>query len=850
MLSLSTLERDAAVVNMSRAGPRIPSSRASARVALRAFNPDANLDVRHGTLMPPAPDADIEVMLHNRIYTTRLRVNCLLRWKLYWSRKMFLRSRANMIRPVSGLFSSLAVWKIVDAWRELTRRERDNVIERLRSVCNLSLKRTFLVLVNKSAAEGQRFSPSECSNLLTALLHWYAHKLRPRFRALLAYSVLTKVFLDKVFAWATRLTAFRTMRRWAGRSSISSRPMAIRFYRSMQIRRIFESLKMVRSRARSLCAVCNERLLFSAKKLVLRCMRCWHENLQISRSLCLRATTIGIHACKFWAFLEWKVLTRTLLGYKHMFIRQCRVTAVKYFKRWHSQSRASRIIERNADRAHDLYRFRSLKRALFVWRRLAKCAILAELQQRMSRRQFMLVSFQHFRHRLFAEKALAVVETLAEKRGNAAIHMRTLIQWRRSMMRRQFLRRELVRMNSGHQLALTRAYFVNFKFLLLLKRRAVHNIKVMGPSTIRQWREFLEIRYTRLTEIFRLVRYLLGLKAMHLGLRASRLPLSDLDPRMWPPVGDFLRANAVRQHLGIPKQIHALVCSSNAQLNSSFQQCLRFDLRLNALRVFNTLRSHLHILRQRKRTLQLAVHHSFSKFARKFFSFWQSNCQSRANFRRGCVRLHYILLARYFRRFVGGIKILRLLEVERRSAWLACTYTRITRALHKWNEFTRLAITTHVRTGRLLNKQSLRLMGACMRIWTFFTSRSLQFQSISRILSRIIVRHRLRCAVHSWIEKCRSIKVVAVHMTNLGRYKNLIKSWLGWSSLAVANRSQRFQVSQADMFFRSWAFRRAVFRFKILFRRTRSIGHQLDAMTKRRHKKMLRYIFLLFNYQL
>ena len=130
MLSLSTLERDAAVVNMSRAGPRIPSSRASARVALRAFNPDANLDVQHGTLMPPAPDADIEVMLHNRIYTTRLRVNCLLRWKLYWSRKMFLRSRANMIRPVSGLFSSLAVWKSVDAWRGLTRRDRDNAVER------------------------------------------------------------------------------------------------------------------------------------------------------------------------------------------------------------------------------------------------------------------------------------------------------------------------------------------------------------------------------------------------------------------------------------------------------------------------------------------------------------------------------------------------------------------------------------------------------------------------------------------------------------------------------------------------------------------------------------------------
>jgi hypothetical protein len=751
-----------------------------------------------------------------------------------------------MIRPVSGLFSSLAVWKIVDAWRGLTRRERDNAVERLRSVNNLSLKRTFLVLVNKSAAEGQRFSPSECSNLLTALLHWYAHKLRPRFRALLAYSVLTKVFLDKVSAWATRLTAFRTMRLWALRRLHSGRPIAARFHRSMQVRRVFEILKMVRARARSLCAICNEHLLSSAKKLVLRCMRYWHEQLQFSISLRLRATTIGVHAGQLWAFLEWKVLTRTLLGYKHMFIRQCRVTAVKFFKRWFCLSNASRISERNANRAHDLYRFRSLKRALLVWRRVAKCAILAELQQRMSRRQFMLVSFQHFRYRLIAEKALAVVEALAEKRGNSAIQSRAWSQWRRSMWRRQIVRREFVRMDSVHRLALLRAYFINFKFLLFLRRRVPYNINSMGTTTMSRWREFLEFRYTRRLEILRLIRYLLGLKAMHLGLRASRLPLSDLDPGMWPPVADFLRAHAVRQHLGIPKQIHALVCSSNALLNSSFQQCLRFDLRLSALRVFNIMRSHVHILRQRGRTLQLAVHHSFSKLTRKFFNFWQTNCQSRANFRRGCVRLHYFLLARFFKRFVDGIKIWRLLEVERRSAWLACTYTRITRALHKWNDFTRVAITMHVRTGRLLNKQNLSLMGACMRIWSFFTVRSLQFQAISQILGRVVTSHRLLRAMHSWIGECRSVKLVAIHMTNLGRYKNLIKSWLGWSSLAVSHRAHRFQVGQADMFFRSWAFRRSVLRFKILFRQTKSICHQLDAMMKRRHKKILRFVLSCF----
>jgi hypothetical protein len=745
-----------------------------------------------------------------------------------------------MIRPVSGLFSSLAIWKVVDAWREITRQQRDNVLERLGSVSNLSLKRTFLVIVNKSATEGQRYSPSDCSNLLTALFHWYAHKTRPRFRALLAYSVLTKVFMNKVSLWYLRLTAFRTMRTWAFRSSHSNRPLAARFYRSIQASRVFGLLKQARVRAVSATSLCNEHLLSCANNMLRRCMQSWNQRMEGNKTLRLRATNMGAHACKAWAFREWKVLTRTLLGYKRMFIRQCRVTAVKFFHRWYHQSSASRSSQRSANRASDLHRFRSLKRSLFVWRRVTKRVILAALQQRVSSRQFMLSSFQHFRDRLVAEKAFAVVQTLAEKRGNSTVQLHAILQWRKSMRRRQHLRQEFVRLNRQRRLSSARAYFINFKFLLYLKRRAWHDTRGMGSAAIGRWQGFLQCRRDRRLELFRLMRYLLGIKAMHHGLRASRLPLSDLDPMMWPPVADFLRANAVKQHLGIPKQIHALVCSSNALLNSSFQQCLRFDLRLIAIRVFNVFRSRLDGLRQQGKKLQSAVRHAFSKSTRKYFNCWLGSCQSRANFRRGSVRLHYIALARHFKRFVDGIKIARLLEVERRSAWLACTYTRITRALHKWNDFTRIAITTHVRVGRLLNKQSVHLATACMRIWSAYTARSLRFQSASRILGCMITTHRLQTAMHAWIENCRSIQLVALHMSNLGRYKNLIKSWLGWSSLAVANRAGRFQLSQADMFFRSWAFRRAILHFKDVFLHTKSIVQKLQSMSKRRQKKTLR----------
>ena len=317
---------------MSRAGT---SNRASARVALRAFNPSANMDANHGP-QAPASDDDIGNVLYARIYSTRLKVNCLLRWKLYWSRSMFLRSRANMIRPVSGLFSSLAMWKLVDAWREVTRQQRDGVLERLGCVSNLSLKRTFLVIVNKSAAEGQRYSPSDCSNLLTALFHWYAHKARPRFRALLAYSVLTKVFVNKISLWYLRITAFRTMRTWAFRSSHSNRPLAARFYRSIQCSRVFALLKQARVRAVSFMALCNEHLLSSANNMLQRCMHSWNQKTEGSKTLRLRAANMGMHACKAWAFREWKVVARTLLGYKRMFIRQCRITAVKFFHRWYA----------------------------------------------------------------------------------------------------------------------------------------------------------------------------------------------------------------------------------------------------------------------------------------------------------------------------------------------------------------------------------------------------------------------------------------------------------------------------------------------------------------------------------
>jgi hypothetical protein len=824
---------DNAHVNMPRQA--IPN-RVSARVALRAFNPTANPVVQ-----APASDAEIEDMLLVRIYATRLKVGSLLRWKLHWSRKMFLRSRANMIRPVSGLFSSIAVWKIVDAWRELTRREREDVLERLTAVTNLSLKRTFLVIVNRSATDGQRHSPSDCSNLLTSLLHWYSHKVRPCFRTMLAYSILTKVFLNKVRAWAACLAALRILRLWALKSSTSKRPLAARFHRSMQASRAFHFLKKIRLRSHSLLAVCNDHLLSTANALITRCMRSWHDTVQTSMSLRLRASNIGIHKCTLWAFRQWKTLTRTLLGYKRMFIRQCRVTAIRFFKQWYSQSSARRAVQRSADRAHDLYRFRCSKRTLFVWRRVTKCSILADLKQRMSRRQFLSSSFQHFRNRLIAEKAFAVVETLVDQRGNASVQLHAILHWRKSMRRRQFLRQEFVRISCRRLRELARAYFINLKFLLFLKRHAALNVQSTGLSTICHWRKFLEFRHDRRLEMFRLIRHVLGLHALHLGLRASRLPLSDLDPTMWPPVSDFLRATAVRQHLGIPKQIHALVCSYSALLNSSFQQCLRFELRLNAIRVLNSMRSRVHELRKWRFKLQSAVHHDFLKLTRKFLNCWKVSCQSRAIFRRGCVRLHYSLLARYFKRFVGGIKVVRLLEVERRSAWLACTYTRITRALHKWNDFTRIAITTHVRTGRLLNKSSGRLMDACLRSWVSFTARSLRFRSASSILDQMIASHRLQCGMKSWIESCRSVKLVAVHMSNLGRYKNLIRSWLGWGSLAVANRAHRFQLSQADMFFRSWAFRRAILRFKTIFGHSRRIGQKMDAMTKRRQKKTLRY---------
>jgi hypothetical protein len=821
---------------MSNAGV---SNRAGARVALRAFNPAAKPEANIAT-QQPASDANIGDMLHARIYETRLKVNCLLRWKLHWSRQMFLRSRANMIRPVSGFVSSLAVWKIVDAWREYTLRLHNNVLERLSGVSNPSLKRSFLVIVNKSACEGQRYSPSQCAALLTALLHWYTHKVRPRFRALLAYSILTKVFLDKVAAWACRFTAHRTMKRWALSSAHSRRPFAARVCRSLQKSRAFNGLKNFRSFALYLQGICNEHLLSAANKMMLRCTRCWHETTRSSQSLSLRATNVGIHACKSWAFLEWKVITRTLCGYKRMFIRQCRVTAVKCFSRWYSQSSSKRIRQRSADRAYDLYRFRSLKRSLFMWRRIAKCVILAELKLRISQRQFLSSSFQHFKNRLIAEKAFAVVEILAEKRGNTAIQLLTILQWRKSMKRRQFLRQEFVRMSSNRRRATVRAHFINVKFLVFLKRRSARSMRGIGSYTMAHWREFLDFRHDRRLEMFRLMRYLLGLKAMHLGLSASRLPLSDLDPAMWPPVADFLRANAVRQHLGVPKQIHALVCSSNGLLNSSFQQCLRFELRLSAIRVFNVMRSRVKSLRQLRKKMQLAEHHVFSNLSQKYFNCWLKSCHSRADFRRGCVRLHYILLSRYFKRFVDGIKIVRLLEVERRSAWLACTYTRITRALHKWNNFTRIAITMHVRTGRLLNKHSMRLMCSCLRIWLSFTARSLQFRSVAHILGRMISSYRLQKVMRSWIEICRSTNLVTAHISSLGRYKNLIKSWLGWASLAVANRAHRFQLSQADMFFRSWAFRRAILRFKVISRQTRSICQQIGAMLKRRQKKMLR----------
>lgn len=827
---------------MRRAG--VPN-RASARTALQAFDPaassNANLRVQEHV-----PDAEIGDMLHVRIYVTRLKVNCLLRWKLYWSRRRFLRSRANMIRPISGNFSSLAGWKILDAWREHALQERNCVLERLSGVSNLSLKRTFLVIVAKSASEGQRYSPSDCSNLLTALLHWYAHNVRPRFRALLAYSILTKVVLHKVAVWALRLTAFRTLRFWSFKSSNSKRPLAARACRNIQMSRAFNCLKQERSHALTLLVKCNDHLLSAANKMMLRCARHWLDNTRTSKSLSLRAANMGLHKCRLWAFLEWKVHVGTLVGYKRMFIRQCRVSAVKCFKRWYSQSSAKRIHQRSADRAYDLYRFRSLKRSLFVWRRFAKCAILCDLKLRMSRRQFMLSSFQHFRNRLIAEKAFAVVETLAAKRGNTAIMLHTTIQWQKSVKWRRFLRQEFVRMNCSRRAFSMRAHFINFKFLVVLKRRSARNVNGMGSSTISQWRKFLDFRHDRRLEILRLMRYLLGLKAMHLGLRASRLPLSDLDPAMWPPVADYLRANAVRQHMGVPKQIHAVVCSSHARVNSSYQQCLRFQLRLNAIRVFNIMRVRVQSLRQLSKQMHLAEHHAFSTLLHKFLNCWKQSCQSRGNFRRGCVRLHYILLSRHFKRFVDGVKIMRLLEVERRSAWLACTYTRITRALHKWNDFTRAAITMDVRTGRLLNKLSLRSMGVCLRIWMSFTARSLQFRSVARALGRVVASHRLRSAMHSWIETCASSKLVAVHMSDLGRYKKLIKSWIGWGSLAVANRAHRVQISQADMFFRSWAFRRSVLKFKAVSLQLRNAGQKLDAMVRRRHKKILRCVQICF----
>jgi hypothetical protein len=332
---------------------------------------------------------------------------------------------------------------------------------------------------------------------------------------------------------------------------------------------------------------------------------------------------------------------------------------------------------------------------------------------------------------------------------------------------------------------------------------------------------------------------------MHFGLSASRLPLSDLDPSMWPSVADLLRAHSVRVHLAAPKQVHAIFFSSNAVLNASFQQCLRFKSRLNAIRVFSILRSHAQLLRSSKKKLQLAFHHSFSKLTRKYLICWQSSCQSRANFRRFCVRRHYSALARHFKRFLDGIKVFRLLEIERRSAWLACTYTRITRALRKWNDFTRIAITMHVRCGRLLNKQCLRLMHTSVRAWLAFTLRSLQYRSASNTLSRILAAFYLRKAMNAWLGACRTAKLAAVHMSNLGRYKALIGSWLGWASLAVANRERRFQMGQADMFFRSSALRRAVLRFKIISRHTTSIIQMMQAMAKRRQKKILRFIFLI-----
>jgi hypothetical protein len=819
----------------------VVANRISARHALRAFNPTVSPQIHPGS-PAPASDVAIEDMLLVRIYGTRLRVKKFLRWKLHWSRKTFLKSRANMIRPLCGLFSSIAIWKIVDAWRELTRRERDDVLDRLSSLTNTSLKRTFLVIVNRSASEGQRHSPSDCSHLLAALLHWYSHKVRPGFRALLAYSILAKVVFEKVRAWAARLIALRVLKVWAFRSSSSKRPLAARIHRSMQASRAFQCFKSACARAQSLLVICNDHLLSSAKKMMARCIGSWHNTMRTSRSVFVRATNMGMHKCILWAFVEWKIFTRALMGYKHMFIRQCRVTAIKVFKRWYSLSSANRTIQRSADRAHDLFRFRCSKRTLLLWRRVTKCSTLAELKQRMSRRQFLSSSFQHFRNRLIAEKAFAVVENLVDKRGNATIQMHAIIRWRKSMRRRQFLRQEFVRMDSRRLRSSARSCFINLKFLLFLKRRAAVNVQIIGASAICKWRMFVEFRHDRRLEFFRLIRHLLGLNAMHLGLRASRLPLSDLDPTMWPLASDFLRANSVRQHLGFPKQIHALVCSHSSLLNSSFQQCIRFELRLSAIRVFNFMRSRVFELRKWRLKSQLAVRHDFLKLTQKFMTCWKCSCNSRANFRRGCVRLHYSLVARYFNRFVSGIKITRLLEVERRSAWLACTYTRITRALHKWNDFTRIAITMHVRADRLLNKQNLRLMDACFCCWLSYTSRSLRYCSGSRILGRMISLLRLKFGIQTWIECCRTTKLVAVHMSNLGRYKNLIRSWLGWSSLAVANRAHRLQVSQADMFFRSWSFRRGILRFKMIFRQIRRISQKLDAMTTRRCKKTLRCV--------
>jgi hypothetical protein len=83
-------------------------------------------------------------------------------------------------------------------------------------------------------------------------------------------------------------------------------------------------------------------------------------------------------------------------------------------------------------------------------------------------------------------------------------------------------------------------------------------------------------------------------------------------------------------------------------------------------------------------------------------------------------------------------------------------------------------------------------------------------------------------------------------MSDLGRYKKLIKSWIGWGSLAVANRAHRVQISQADMFFRSWAFRRSVLKFKAVSLQLRNAGQKLDAMVKRRHKKILRCVQICF----